>query len=199
MGGPMKIFQAFFVGSIVMLILECGCNHGNPDESFASNTNPYFPLKMGNTWIYSSRWEPSDSLTIKVIGYSWQKGRWYAEVDEQFTRSGITLLRWHSFWTYGDSGRVLKYDDLNYVGKWNKSVYYDTQAKGESTWDLNSTNAMYVKMMGRFDSLSSHGTTYRDCLAYFVDGVGGERVERLARGVGMIGMGPFELVYHDLK
>jgi len=188
---------------VLTLIITCGivvasgCRRGTGDEFFAQNQNPYFPIRKGNVWKYSNQ---VDSIVVRVLDYAYDDGRWFAQLERVVEKHGQQFVQWKAYWTYGDSGKVEVFDNLGVIGrKGLRSVYYYTAADSGTSWDMNSSIIYRVVMLSRHEILAIRGNRYADCLEYYIEGMGaGEGgYDYLARGIGLVKMGRYEI--YDYK
>jgi hypothetical protein len=195
------------VGPLLISILcfsGCGGHvDDRPEDFFASRQNQYFPLAVGNRWVYEGRGllNTNNKLIVQITGYQKLGDRWFAVVNQRIYENGQHSNQWTRLWSYGEEGQILMHDSLElvfYPESHEPRVYMDIGGQIGSTWRVHRSGVFDVALLARLDSVLCHGRWYHDCLELSVLEGGWEHLEQYSRAVGLIRKAPYEIIEYEI-
>jgi hypothetical protein len=189
-----------------LLLCSAGCSGWREDGAeafFTQNENPYFPLAMGNRWVYEARdsLNMNTTMIVHVTGYQKIGDQWFAVTDQAMYKDNRRRNHWTRLWSYGRNGEILMHDSLDlaeYPEARKPRVYFSVEGHVGSTWHVWWSGVDSVTFMGRSDSIACDGRWYADCIGFTVEELGWPHDEYYARGVGLIRKTPFDLVGYEI-
>jgi hypothetical protein len=194
---------------IICILFCCGCSahvEDRPEVFFMQNQNPYFPLALGNRWVYQAHdsrdYNHGDRLIVQITGYRRLGDRWFAVVNQGIYRNNQRRNYWTRLWSYGNSGEILMHDSLNlemYPESREACVYANLDGAIGETWSVGRSLVQNVTLVSRRDSIFFSNRWYFDCIRLEVEELGWDHTEHYAKGVGLIRKAPFELVESEIR
>jgi hypothetical protein len=184
------------IGFLLAVLGSGGCT-GARNESLPIS-NPYLPLKVGNTWVYLDQTRPGDTIYQVVIGEMTVDGRPIFKTEREWRRNGSRISIEENYWSYGDSGKILQASDYNNIRS-SGAKYYCTTADSGENWDARASPTSYVQFLGRREVLLSSGKAFSGCLSFYVSGNDGEFGVDLAEGIGVVKWYRWELAWYHLR
>jgi hypothetical protein len=201
---PMKTMSILLLSTHLVISIGCRDLHEEkPGDYFGSRQNPYFPLAVGNRWVYESRdsLNKNTSMIVQVTGYRKIEDQWFAVMDQAMYKDNLRRNHWTRLWSYGRNGEILMHDSLDlleYTEARKPRIYFDLDGQVGSAWHVWWSGVDSVTFIGRSDSISCSGRWYADCIRLWIEELGWPHDECYAKGVGLIRKTPFDLVRYEI-
>jgi|WetSurMetagenome_2_1015567.scaffolds.fasta_scaffold06015_9 hypothetical protein len=211
---------------LIVVVTFFSCRSSKPPGVETEIPNPYFPLKLGNTWVYRNEAKETQFLFREVTRVDAFRGRTVFIIDESRCEGGIvkSMSRWRlasvregrifSLAPVYGRGESLEEQEKT-VCDTGLTLLFNMEALPGDEWEFDPTDyrsldhppalgsGFTVRCVQRGAFSLSSGTTYADCVVFRTsqheDGV--EYV--FAREVGLVSVESFapggfhyELVVH---
>ncbi|MCI0530372.1 MAG: hypothetical protein L0Y74_00235, partial [candidate division Zixibacteria bacterium] len=158
-----------------------GCN----DTPFSPGETGFFPLNVGNTWIYESdsdRFGPPFENKVEIVGVSNIAGRSYFVFETIYhSTSTIPAYRDTCYYRSDGEGKIFGFregEEFLYID-FNREVNEKWQSRGEYIGVIQGKNKIVEVPAGRFTNVTQ---VYFDIPQYVDD----EFCENYAPGVGRL-------------
>ena len=190
----LKVLSRILFSFILLSLLLINCGLGIFDSDKES---PYFPLTVGNTWVFSDPWSDC-TYTETITGTKKINGIKYYVFE---TSKGIKYLR--------NDGRnqIIRYLENDKV----EIILYKLEAKEGTEWSLpeSSHPGLINKLIKRDKTVTVPAGTFENCLVFDLEigwadygfahtltkGVGRIKIDE----IGIYGVRSYELLYAEIN
>ena len=199
----------YILVAVFSLVWAQGCQQAPrdlPTEFFAQHQNPYFPLGVGNRWVYaeqdSFRTGNDRTLLVEATRYLSLNDRWYIVMRYVWYAYGNFVQERIRYWTYGENGQILMLDSL-FVPKNPKDqmpeLFCDFKGDLGMQWPIKRGWETSVSLNAKEDSVLVGDRWYRHCVSLLVGtGLDSYSIDVYAKSIGLVRKERYCLQYYEI-